>query len=254
MCCELQRRSPKHLGTRVGILKSVRVLNYAALNSSTDSLNFANSLAGNSRYFQTNTLLLAVSKLANFKVMMEGCLKITTGNAFDPEWPWTALQLFQTNICIISCSNLFICCYNANLHYKSDQRWTLAGEDLGRKQKCANKSIDWSCWRPHGSSRVIPAGQEGPRQRARWDSGMVGHPMAPRPLCFTRAGRERGSAPTTSLFSLQPPKESHLKPHNSTWELWYSLFVYSRDKTRTWKIMALPQTCLSSTIHRIKLL
>lgn len=34
--------------------------------------------------------------------MMEGCLKITTGNAFDPERPQTALQLFRTDIRIFS--------------------------------------------------------------------------------------------------------------------------------------------------------
>lgn len=123
------------------------------------------------------------------------------------------------------------CCYNVNLHYKSDQHWKLAGEDLGRKQKYTNKSTGQSCQRPHCSFCVIPWGQERSHRRNRWDDE-ISHGTETTVLHW---GWE-GSTSMTSIFFLQPPKTSSQKPYNNTWELWYSLFVCSRDKIGTWKI------------------
>lgn len=225
LCCEFQGCSPEHLGTLRASKICLRVLN-CAVTGSHDSPNSTKSPSGNSRYFQTNMRVPAFSKLANIKVTMEGCLKMTTGNAIDPEQPPTALHLFQTDVRIISCSNLFIGCKNVNLHYNSDQRWTLASKDLERKQTHTNKLIDWSCRRSHHSSHVIPVEQGGPHGRDR----VGAHPIAsPRPGGIHHIHHLPLLSPAT--------KKSHFKSHNSSRESRYCLFVCSRDKTeheRSW--------------------
>lgn len=208
----------------------LRVLNCAVMGSH-DSPNSTKSPSGNGRYFQTNTWVPAFSKLANIKVTMEGCLKITAGNAVDPEQPPTALQLLQTDIHIISCSDLFIGCKNGNLHYNSAQHQTWPVKTLkGSKPTQINPSID------------LARGHTTPLMSFLWNRGDLVGGTGWGDIPWLHRGQEESGQHIHHLPLLSPaPKKSHLKPHDSSWELRYCLFVCSRDKTNHERLWHYPK-------------